>query len=128
MSNTDNKALLETIKNMTVGELVDFLKLLEEELDIKPNMVAAPTQAAATTNEPAKEEAAQTEFTVTLESFGEKKIDVIKEVRNLTSLGLKDAKALVDAAPKVILEKVDKETSDKAKQAIESVGGTVTVK
>src|SRR5919206_2942200 len=120
--------LLESFKGMTLLELSDFIKKFEETFDVKaaaaaPMMAAAPGSAA-----PAEEAEEQTEFDVVLQAAGDKKIQVIKEVRALTSLGLKEAKDLVDGAPKPVLEKVNKEAADKAKAALEGAGATVTVK
>ncbi|MFB4301601.1 50S ribosomal protein L7/L12 [Actinomadura sp. NTSP31] len=128
MAKLSTDDLLDTFKEMTLLELSDFVKKFEEVFDVK---AAAPVAAAAapTGAAPAAEEAAaQDEFDVILEGAGDKKIQVIKEVRTLTSLGLKEAKDLVDGAPKPLLEKVNKETADKAKEALEKAGATVTVK
>ena len=120
--------LLESFKDMTLLELSDFIKKFEEAFDVKaaaaaPVMMAAPGGAAG--GEEAEE---QTEFDVVLTAVGDKKIQVIKEVRSLTSLGLKEAKDLVDGAPQAVLEKVTKEAADKAKEQIEAAGGSVEVK
>ena len=120
--------LLESFKGMTLLELSDFIKKFEETFDVKaaaaaPVMMAAP--GAAGGGEEAEE---QTEFDVVLTSAGEKKIQVIKEVRALTSLGLKEAKDLVDGAPNPVLEKVNKEAAEKAKEVLEGAGGTVEIK
>ena len=112
---------------MTLLELSDFVKQFEDTFDVTA-AVAAPQvvqQAAAAPAEAAEE---QDEFDVILEAAGDKKIQVIKEVRTLTNLGLKEAKDLVDGAPKSVLEKVNKEAADKAKAALEGAGATVTVK
>jgi large subunit ribosomal protein L7/L12 len=128
MSATD---LLDAFKEMTLLELSEFVKQFEDTFDVK---AAAPVAAAApaaggSAGSPAAEQAEeQDEFDVTLEAAGDKKIQVIKEVRSLTSLGLKEAKDLVDGAPKLVLEKVNKESADKAKAALEGAGATVTVK
>jgi large subunit ribosomal protein L7/L12 len=121
--------LLEQFKDMTLLELSDFIKRFEETFDVQaasaaPVMMAAPG-AAVPGGEEAEE---QTEFDVVLTAAGEKKIQVIKEVRALTSLGLKEAKDLVDGAPNPVLEKVNKETADKAKEQLEGAGATVEVK
>jgi large subunit ribosomal protein L7/L12 len=121
--------LLDAFKEMTLLELSEFVKQFEDTFDVKaaaPVAVAAPAGGGAGTEAPAAEE--KDEFTVTLEGAGDKKIQVIKEVRTLTSLGLKEAKDLVDGAPKVVLENVNKETADKAKAALEGAGASVTVK
>ena len=121
--------LLDIFKNMTVLELNDFLKAFEEEFGVT---AAAPVAVAAAGGgggaAPAEAAEEKDEFDVILESAGEKKIQVIKEVRALTSLGLKEAKDLVDGAPKVVLEKVDKAAAEKAKEALEGAGASVTVK
>jgi len=127
--NTDD--LLDAFKEMTLLELSDFVKKFEDAFDVKaaaPVAVAAvaPGGGGAAAAEAEAEE--KDEFDVILEAAGDKKIQVIKEVRSLTSLGLKEAKDLVDGAPKPLLEHVNKETADKAKTALEGAGATVTVK
>ena len=122
--------LLEQFKEMTLLELSEFIKAFEETFDVKaaaaaPVMMAAPGGAAG--GEAGGEEE-QSEFDVVLTAAGDKKIQVIKEVRALTSLGLKEAKDLVDGAPKPVLERVNKEAADKAKEQLEAAGGTVEVK
>ena len=122
--------LLERFKEMTLLELSEFIKKFEETFDVQaasaaPVMVAAPGAGAAG-GEAAAEE--QSEFDVILTAAGDQKIQVIKEVRSLTSLGLKEAKDLVDGAPKPVLEKVNKEAADKAKEALEGAGASVEVK
>src|SRR5919206_4782344 len=122
--------LLDAFKEMTLLELSDFIKRFEETFDVTaaaaaPVMMAAPGGGGTGGGEEAEE---QTEFDVVLQSAGDKKIQVIKEVRALTSLGLKEAKDLVDGAPKPVLEKVNKDAADKAKAALEGAGATVTVK
>ena len=120
--------LLDAFKEMTLIELSEFVKQFEETFGVT---AAAPVAVAAAAGAPAaggEAAAEQDEFDVVLEAAGEKKINVIKEVRALTSLGLKEAKDLVEAAPKAILEKVDKAAADKAKEALEAAGATVTVK
>jgi len=127
MAKLSNEELLESFKEMTLIELSEFVKLFETEFDVKaaaPVAVAGPAGPAAA----AEEVAEQDEFDVILEGAGEKKIQVIKVVRELTSLGLKEAKDLVDGAPKPLLEKVNKETAEKAKAALEEAGAGVTVK
>ena len=118
--------LLEVFETMTVLELSEFLKALEEKFDVT---AAAPVAAAAVAGggdgESAEE---QYEFDVMLTAIGDKKIQVIKEVRSLTSLGLKEAKAIVDEAPGPVLETVDKATAEKAKEALEAVGASIEVK
>jgi len=118
---------LDGIKEWTLLELSDFIKQFEETFDVKaaaagPVMMAGPAGAAA---EEAEE---QTEFDVILNAAGDQKIQVIKEVRALTSLGLKEAKDLVDGAPKPVLEKVAKEQADAAKEKLEAAGASVEVK
>jgi large subunit ribosomal protein L7/L12 len=123
--------LLDAFKEMTLIELSEFVKQFEETFDVKaaaPVAVAAAGPAAAGGGGAAEEVEEKDEFDVILEAAGDKKIQVIKEVRTLTSLGLKEAKDLVDGAPKPLLERVNKETADKAKTALEGAGATVTVK
>ena len=123
---TDN--LLDAFKEMTLLELSEFVKSFEETFDVK---AAAPVAVAAAVGgpaAPAEEAVEQDEFDVILEGAGDKKIQVIKEVRTLTSLGLKEAKDLGDGAPKTVLEKVNKEAAEKAKAALEGAGASVTVK
>ena len=129
MAKLSTDELLDAFTEMTLIELSEFVKQFEETFGVT---AAAPVAVAAT---PAaggaaggEEAAAQDEFDVILEAAGEKKINVIKEVRALTNLGLKEAKDLVESAPKEILEKVDKAAADKAKEALEGAGATVTVK
>jgi len=120
--------LLEAFKGMTLLELSDFVKQFEDTFGVTaaaPVAVAAAGGAAGA-EAPAAEE--QDEFDVVLDAAGEKKIQVIKEVRTLTSLGLKEAKDLVEAAPKSVLEHVDKATAEKAKAALEGAGASVTLK
>jgi large subunit ribosomal protein L7/L12 len=131
MAKLSTTELLDAFKEMTLLELSDFVKQFEETFEVTaaaPVAVAAAPAAggAGDGGAPAAEE--QDEFDVILESAGDKKIQVIKEVRGLTSLGLKEAKDLVDGAPKPILEKVDKDAADKARAALEGAGATVTVK
>ena len=125
MSTTD---LLDVFKNMTVLELNDFLKAFEDEFGVTaaaPVAVAAAPGAGAAPAEAAEE---KDEFDVILTAAGDKKIQVIKVVRELTKLGLKEAKDLVDAAPKPVLEKVSKEDAEKARGDLEAVGAVVEVK
>jgi large subunit ribosomal protein L7/L12 len=129
MAKLSTDELLDAFKEMTLLELSEFVKQFEETFDVQaaaPVAVAAPGAAAAGAPAEAAEE--KDEFDVVLEAAGDKKIQVIKEVRALTSLGLKEAKDLVDGAPKPLLEKVNKEQADKAKEALEKAGATVTVK
>ena len=115
---------------MTVLELNDFLKAFEEEFGVTAAAPVAIAAAPAAGGGAAGAEAAEEkdEFDVILEAAGDKKIQVIKEVRGLTSLGLKEAKELVEAAPKAVLEKVNKEAADKARAALEGAGASVSVK
>jgi large subunit ribosomal protein L7/L12 len=130
MAKITTEDLLERFKEMTLLELSEFIKQFEETFDVKaaagaPVMMAAAPGGAAGGEEEAEE---QTEFDVILAGAGGQKIQVIKEVRALTSLGLKEAKDLVDSAPKPVLERVPKDQADKAKEALEGVGATVEVK
>ncbi|MGA3354985.1 MAG: 50S ribosomal protein L7/L12 [Acidimicrobiales bacterium] len=121
--------ILDGIASMTVLELSELLKEFEEKFGVTaaaPVAVAAAAPAGGGEAAPAEEE--QDEFDVILVSAGEKKIQVIKEVRSLTSLGLKEAKDLVDGAPKPVLEKVSKEDAEKAKGQLEEAGATVELK
>ena len=129
MAKLSTDELLDAFKEMTLLELSDFVKQFEETFDVTaaaPVAVAAPAAGGGGAEVEAVEE--QDEFDVILEAAGEKKIQVIKEVRTLTSLGLKEAKDLVDGAPKPVLEKVNKEAADKAKEVLEGAGASVTVK
>ena len=129
MAKLSSDELLDAFKEMTLLELSDFVKQFEDTFDVTaaaPVAVAAAGGGAA--GAPAEPVEEQDEFDVILEAAGDKKIQVIKEVRTLTSLGLKEAKDLVDGAPKAVLEKVDKAAADKAKDALEAAGATVTVK
>jgi large subunit ribosomal protein L7/L12 len=129
MAKMSTDDLLETFKEMTLLELSEFVKQFEDTFGVTaaaPTVVAAPGGVGAAAEAPAAEE--QDEFDVILEAAGEKKIQVIKEVRTLTSLGLKEAKDLVDGAPKAVLERVTKEAAEKAKAALEGAGASVTMK
>ncbi|MBA3293798.1 MAG: 50S ribosomal protein L7/L12 [Geodermatophilaceae bacterium] len=129
MAKMSTDDLLDAFKEMTLLELSEFVKQFETTFDVTAAApVAAAAAAPAAGGATAEAEAEQDEFDVILEAAGEKKIQVIKEVRTLTSLGLKEAKDLVDGAPKSVLEKVDKAAADKAKAALEGAGATVTVK
>ena len=128
MAKLSTDELLEAFKEMTLIELSEFVKQFEETFEVT---AAAPVAVAGAApagggDAPAAEE--QDEFDVVLEAAGDKKINVIKEVRGLTSLGLKEAKDLVEGAPKAILEKVDKAAAEKAKETLEAAGATVTLK
>jgi len=130
MAKLSNEELLDAFKEMTLIELSEFVKQFEETFDVSAAapvaVAAAGAPAAGGEAAPAEEE--KDEFDVILESAGDKKIQVIKEVRGLTSLGLKDAKDLVEGAPKPMLEKAKKEDAEKAKEALEAAGATVTLK
>jgi large subunit ribosomal protein L7/L12 len=129
MAKLTTDELLDAFKEMTLLELSEFVKQFEDTFGVT---AAAPVAVAAAPAgggaDAAEEVAEQDEFDVVLEAAGEKKINVIKEVRALTSLGLKEAKELVEAAPKAVLEKVNKEAAEKAKDALEGAGAKVTVK
>ena len=121
--------LLEQFAEMTLIELSEFVKKFEDKFEVTaaaPVAVGVAAPVGPGDAAPAEEE--KDEFDVILEAAGEKKIQVIKEVRSLTSLGLKEAKDLVDGAPKAVLEKVNKEAAEKAKAALEGAGASVTVK
>jgi large subunit ribosomal protein L7/L12 len=123
--------LLDAFKEMTLIELSEFVKQFEDTFGVTaaaPVAVAAAPAAGGAAGDAGDAAAEQDEFDVVLEAAGDKKINVIKEVRGLTSLGLKEAKELVEAAPKAVLEKVNKETAEKAKEALEGAGATVTLK
>ena len=129
MAKLTTEELLAAFEELTLIELSEFIKAFEEKFDVTaaaPVAVAAAGGAAAGGEAAAAEE--KDEFDVILEAAGDKKIGVIKEVRALTSLGLKEAKDLVDGAPKPVLEGVNKETADKAKEQLEGAGATVTLK
>ena len=125
MAKLTTEELIAAFKELTLVELNDFVKAFEEEFDVT---AAAPVAAApgAAGGDAAAEE--KDSFDVVLEAAGDKKVAVIKEVRALTSLGLKEAKDLVDSAPKAVLEGVDKEAANKAKEQLEGAGASVTVK
>ena len=130
MAKMSTDELLDVFKEMTLIELSEFVKAFEETFEVT---AAAPVAVAAAPAAGGGGEAAaaggdQDEFDVILEASGDNKIPVIKEVRALTNLGLKEAKDLVEGAPKPVLEKVNKETADKAKAALEGAGATVTLK
>ena len=126
MAKISSDDLLDQFKDMTLLELSDFIKKFEETFDVKAAAAAPMMMAGAAAGAQAAEE--QDEFDVILAAAGDKKIQVIKEVRALTSLGLKEAKDLVDGAPKPVLERVNKEAADKAKEQLEGAGATVEVK
>jgi large subunit ribosomal protein L7/L12 len=129
MAKLSTDELLEAFKEMTLIELSEFVKQFEETFEVTaaaPVALAAAPAAGGGAGAEAAEE--QDEFDVILDEAGDKKIPVIKEVRTLTNQGLKEAKDLVEAAPKPVLEKVKKEDADKAKEALEAAGAKVTVK
>jgi large subunit ribosomal protein L7/L12 len=128
MAKLGTDQLLDAFKEMTLLELSDFVKQFEDTFDVTAAAPVAVAAAGGGPAAPAEVVEEKDEFDVTLESAGEKKIQVIKEVRTLTNLGLKEAKDLVDGAPKPVLEKVNKEAADKAKAALEAAGATVSVK
>jgi large subunit ribosomal protein L7/L12 len=131
MAKMSTDQLLDAFKDMTLIELSEFVKQFEDTFDVKaaaPAAVVAAGPAAGGAGAAAEQPEEQDEFDVILEAAGDKKIQVIKEVRTLTSLGLKEAKDLVDGAPKPLLERVNKETAEKAKAQLEGAGATVTVK
>jgi large subunit ribosomal protein L7/L12 len=132
MAKLSTDELLDAFKEMTLLELSEFVKQFEDTFGVTAAapvaVAAAPAAGGAVGGDAADAAGEQDEFDVVLEAAGEKKINVIKEVRALTSLGLKEAKELVEAAPKAILEKVNKEAADKAKEALEGAGATVSVK
>ena len=131
MAKLSTTELLDAFKELTLIELSEFIKEFETTFGVTaaaPVAAAAAAPAAAGGDAGAAEEEASDEVDVILEAAGEKKIQVIKEVRSLTSLGLKEAKDLVEAAPKPVLEKVNKETDDKAREALEAAGATVSYK
>ncbi len=130
MAKLTTDELLDAFKEMTLLELSEFVKLFEETFEVTAAapvaMAAAPAAGGAGGDAAAVEE--KDEFDVILEGAGEKKIQVIKEVRALTSLGLKEAKDLVESAPKPVLEKVSKEAAEKAKESLEGAGASVSLK
>lgn len=127
MAKLSQDDLLAQFEEMTLIELSEFVKKFEEKFDVE---AAAPAAVVAAPGGPAAPEAAEEkdEFDVVLNGAGEKKIQVIKVVRELTSLGLKEAKELVDGTPKAVLEKVNKEAAEKAKESLEGAGASVEVK
>ncbi len=131
MAKLSTDELIDAFKELTLIELSDFVKKFEEVFEVTaaaPAAVAVAAPAAGGAGGDAAAEEEKSEFDVILESVGDKKIQVIKEVRALTSLGLKEAKDLVDGAPKAVLEGVAKEQADKAKEQLEGAGATVTLK
>ena len=129
MAKLTTEELIAAFKELTLVELNDFVKAFEEEFDVTAAApVAAVTAAPAAGGEAAAAEEEKDSFDVVLEAAGDKKVAVIKEVRALTSLGLKEAKDLVESAPTAVLEGVDKEAANKAKEQLEGAGASVTVK
>ncbi len=128
MAKLSTDELLESFKEMTLIELSEFVKQFEDTFGVTAAAPVAVAAAPAAGGAGAEEAVERDEFDVILEAAGEKKINVIKEVRALTSLGLKEAKELVESAPKAILEKATKEAADKAKEQLEGAGASVTVK
>ena len=128
MAKMSTDELLDRFKEMTLLELSEFIKQFEEAFDVKAAAAAPMMMAAPGAGGGGEAEEEQTEFDVVLTGAGDKKIQVIKEVRALTSLGLKEAKDLVDSAPKPVLERVTKEVADQAKETLESAGASVEIK
>ncbi|MBE6482312.1 MULTISPECIES: 50S ribosomal protein L7/L12 [Actinomyces] len=128
MAKLTTDELIEAFKELSLIELSEFVKAFEETFDVTAAAPAAAVVAAAPGAAAPAAEEEKTEFDVILESAGDKKIQVIKEVRALTSLGLKEAKDLVEAAPKAILEGAAKDAAEKAKAQLEGAGATVTLK
>ena len=132
MAKLSTDELLESFKEMTLIELSEFVKQFEDTFGVTAAapvaVAAAPAAGGGAAGDSADAGGEQDEFDVVLEAAGDKKIQVIKEVRALTSLGLKEAKDLVDGTPKPVLEKVNKEAADKAKEALEGAGATVSLK
>jgi large subunit ribosomal protein L7/L12 len=128
MAKLTTDQLLDAFKELTLIELSEFVKKFEETFEVTAAAPVAVAAAGGGAAAPAEEVEEKTSFDVVLEAAGEKKIQVIKEVRALTSLGLGEAKALVDGAPGVVLEGVSKEAADKAKAQLEEAGATVTLK
>jgi large subunit ribosomal protein L7/L12 len=125
MAKLSTTELLDAFKEMTLLEVSEFVKAFEEEFDVT---AAAPVAVAAAAGPAAEAAVEKDTFDVVLESAGESKIKVIKEVRGLTGLGLKEAKELVESAPKAVVEGAKKEDAEKAKDALEGAGATVTLK
>ncbi len=124
MAKLTNDELIAAFKELSIIELSEFVTLFEETFEVTAAAVAVAGPAGGA----AAEEEEQTEFDVILEAAGDKKIAVIKEVRSITSLGLKEAKDVVDSAPKAVLEGATKEAAEKGKEALEAAGATVTLK
>jgi large subunit ribosomal protein L7/L12 len=128
MAKMSTDDLLGQFKDMTLLELSEFIKAFEDAFDVKAAAAGPMMMAASGAGAGAEEAEEQTEFDVILNAAGDQKIQVIKEVRALTTLGLKEAKDLVDGAPKAVLEKVNKEAADKAREQLEAAGASVEVK
>jgi len=128
MAKLTSDQLIEAFKELTLIELSDFVKKFEEVFEVTAAAPVAVAAAGGGAAAPAEEVEEKDSFDVVLESAGEKKIQVIKEVRALTNLGLGEAKAVVDGAPATVLEGVNKETADKAKAQLEEAGATITLK
>ena len=128
MAKMSSEDLLDVFKEMSVLELSEFLKAFEEEFDVTAAVPVAVAAGPVAAGGDAAAEEEQVEFDVILAAVGDKKIQVIKEVRTLTSLGLKEAKEVVDNAPGPVLESVDSETAEKAKEQLENAGATVELK
>ncbi|MFC5370563.1 50S ribosomal protein L7/L12 [Arcanobacterium bovis] len=128
MAKLTAEELIEAFKELTLVELNDFVKKFEEEFEVEATAPVAVAAAAAPAAGDAAAEEEKDSFDVIIENAGDKKIQVIKEVRALTPLGLKEAKELVDSAPKALLEGVNKETAEKAKEQLEAAGATVVLK
>jgi large subunit ribosomal protein L7/L12 len=128
MAKLSTDDLLAQFQEMTQLELSAFIKRFEEEFDVKAAAAAPIMMAPGAGGAPAEEAEEQSEFDVVLTGAGDKKIQVIKEVRALTSLGLKEAKDLVDGAPKAVLERVTKEAAEKAKEQLEAAGAAIEIK
>jgi large subunit ribosomal protein L7/L12 len=128
MAKLSQGELLEQFESLTLIELSEFVKAFEEKFDVKAAAPAAVIAGPAQGGPAAEAEEEQDEFDVVLTAAGDKKIQVIKVVRELTSLGLKEAKDLVDGAPKAVLEKVNKEAAEKAAESLKGAGASVEVK
>ncbi len=128
MAKLSSDELLDAFKELTLIELSEFVKKFEETFEVTAAAPVAVAAAGAGAAAPVEEVEEKDSFDVILETIGDKKIQVIKVVRELTSLGLGEAKAVVDGAPKAVLEGANKETADKAKTALEEAGATVTLK
>jgi large subunit ribosomal protein L7/L12 len=126
MAALTNEEILEAIKEKSVLELNELVKMIQDEFGVTPMAMAAPAAAGPAAGEAAAEE--KTTFDVVLTSFGEKKIQVIKAVRELTSLGLKEAKELVEGVPKSVKDGVPKEEAEEAKKTLEEAGGSAELK